>query len=793
MKLSEQWLREWVNPPLNVEQLAEQLTMAGLEVDALMPVAKVSSQIVIGQVLSTSPHPNADRLQICQIQVDEDQPLQIVTNDLNVKVGSRVPVAKIGAILSSDLTIKHSKLRGVDSFGMLCGSTEFGITGFEGVWQLPQDAPIGLSLREYMQLDDHILELKVTTNRGDCLSLQGLAREVAVLNGLNYQPHTIKPIPAVTSEKFPVQLVAPDACPQYVGRVITGINLSLPSPLWMVEKLRRSGVRSINAVVDVTNYVMLELGQPLHAFDLDRLKGAIEIRYARAGEKLALLNEQTVELNQKTLVIADQQGPQAMAGVMGGQLSGVSSNTTAIFLESAYFNPLTISDAVQHYHFTSDSAHRFERGVDPELQAIAIERATALILQLVGGQPGPLIQVTDPHYHPTRKPIQLRRSRIKRILGIEIDDAKVTQILQSLGMMVVSKSDGWEITPPSYRFDQHQEADLIEEIARIYGYNNIPTHLPEAKLNINVASENKITLTKIRQLLVDRDYHEAISYSFVPEHLQQKLDPNQVAQKLLNPISPDLAVMRTNLLPGLVQAVLYNQNRQENRIRLFEVGLCFREINQELRQPLMLGGLVSGQVLPEQWGAAARAVDFFDLKADVEAIFALLGLPAYQLAPIDTQHYPQFHPHQAANILYQNQSVGMIGALHPSLIQELEINNNVFIFELNLDLINNGLIPNFKAISKFPAVRRDLAFIFDKTITIASIQEKIVRATSGLLRNIKIFDIYQGNRIDSNKKSVAVGLIFQHTDHTLTDDEVNKEIAHIIKVLEQEFNAKLRE
>lgn len=795
MKFSEQWLRQWVNPQISTDKLSAQLTMAGLEVESVTPVANSFTDVVIGEILEAKPHPNADRLQVCLVNAGVDQPLQIVCGASNARVGIKVPVAMVGAVLSQALTIKKAKLRGVESAGMLCSAAELGLMeSAEGLLELPHDAPVGLNIRQYLQLDDNIIYLNVTPNRSDCLSIQGVAREVAAINELSFAPPPLS-LPThsdLTTDTFPVLLHATTECPRYVGRIIRDVNLRAATPLWLQERLRRSDIRSINPVVDVTNYIMLELGQPMHAFDLSKLQQHIEVRLATENEGIALLDGQEIKLNSKTLVIADAQQAHAIAGVMGGSSSGVTGATTDVFLESAFFAPSAIAYAAKHYGIQSESAYRFERGVDPDLQVSALDRATNLLLSIVGGKPGPLIEKAAlPNGSVGTKPFLLRRERIERILGVNIADAQVESILQRLGMVAVKENQGWKMLVPSHRFDIHSEIDVIEELARIYGYDQIPSQLPVAPLKIQSSSEATTRLPRMRQVLLDRGYNEIISYSFVAPALQLMLDPDHKPLSLLNPISQDMSVMRTNLWPGLVQAALYNVRRQETRIRLFESGLCFLPQANELLQESHLAGIALGSVYPEQWGVQKRKIDFFDLKGDIEALLSLTGCP--QDFSFQPGAHPALHPNKSAWICRKGAKIGYAGELHPSLQQKLELDQSVYVFELALLDLQQGVLSQYKPLSKFPSVRRDLAFVMDERTTIQALKEKILSSSDELLKDIQLFDIYRGKGIDSGKKSVALGLTFQHPSRTLIDSEINDMVQNVIAVLEQEFGAKLRE
>ncbi len=626
MKFSENWLREWVDPPIDTAALVEQLTIAGLEVGGITPVALRLQGIVVGEVLSVASHPNADKLRVCTVDTGQDEPLSIVCGAPNVHLGMRTPTALVGTEMPGGMKIKRAKLRGVESSGMLCSVMELGLAdSADGLMELPADAPVGEEIRNYLGLEDVSIELDLTPNRGDCLGLAGIAREVGVINRCPVSIPPMGPVPARIKDEFPVALEAPVDCPRYVGRVVRNINPMAPTPMWMQERLRRGGLRSISATVDITNYVLLELGQPMHAFDLDRLQGGILVRRSLEGENISLLDGSEMTLDAQTLVIADQSAPQALAGIMGGRDSAVTVDTHHIFLESAYFSPQTIAGRGRRYGIQTASSHRFERGVDFGLQRTAMERATALVLEVVGGEPGPVIERVVDDELPSRLPIHLRRSRIRRVLGMEPDAADVGEIFKRLGMQVEEKGDGWLITPPGFRFDMAIETDLIEEIARIVGYDKLPTAIPQAHLDIRQDEETRVGLPRMRQLLVDRGYQEAITYSFIDPGLQARFDPDEVPIGLSNPISADMTVMRTTLWPGLIQVLRHNQNRQQSRIRLFESGPRFIQREKRTIQEAALAGILAGPALPEQWGAPAREVDFFDAKADVAALVELAG------------------------------------------------------------------------------------------------------------------------------------------------------------------------
>ena len=792
MKFSEQWLRTWVNPAVSRDELVARLSMTGLEVDSVTPAAGVFSGVVVGEILSAEQHPDADKLRVCQVSNGGEQ-FQVVCGAPNARPGIKIPFAMVGAELGEDFKIKKAKLRGVESFGMLCSAAELKLSeDHDGLFELPADAPVGQSLREYLDLDDAIIEVDLTPNRGDCLSIAGLAREVAANYAEQLCRVAIEPVAAVHQNVRPIEILAPQACPRYLGRVIRKVDLSRPTPLWMVERLRRSDIRSIDAVVDITNYVMLELGQPLHAFDLAEIKGGIRVRMAEEGEKLVLLDGQEISLRADTLVIADHQRPLAMAGIMGGEHSGVSTGTTDLFLESAFFDTIAIAGKARGYGLHTDSSHRYERGVDWQLQRDAMERATALILQIVGGEAGPIVEAVDQASLPTLKQITLRSERINQMLGMQMSDADVTGYLSGLGLQISADGAGqWQVNVPSHRFDISLEIDLIEELARLYGYNRLPVSAPSAALNLTAKPETRGELPALRRLLVARGYHEAITYSFVEPGLNKLFDPQVEPLALANPISSDMAVMRTTLWAGLSKAVQYNQNRQQSRVRLFESGLRFvPQADGRLVQQPMLAGIACGSRLPEGWANGSDKLDFHDLKGDVEALLGQGG--ALASFRFEAAEHPALHPGQSASISRDGQLVGWIGALHPRLITDLDLQGPVFVFELLLEQIIHGRLPKFTELSRFPEVRRDIALLVDKAVQADELLADIRENAGDALKYLRLFDVYEGKGIDPHRKSLAIGLTLQHSSRTLTDDEVNAVMDKVLSSVEQRFNATLR-
>jgi phenylalanyl-tRNA synthetase beta chain len=792
MKFSEEWLREWVNPANSTDELSHQLTMAGLEVDAIESVAGEFSGILIGEVLKVESHPDADKLRVTEVTVGDKETLGIVCGAANVRQGLKVPVAVVGAVLPGNFKIKKAKLRGVPSAGMLCSASELGLAeNSSGLLELPADAPVGEDIRSYLKLNDVSIELGLTPNRGDCLSVAGIAREVGVLNQAEVNGPEIKSVPAAIEDTFSITVEAPNDCPRYIGRVIRDVNVKAETPLWMQERLRRSGIRSLGPVVDVTNYVLLELGQPMHAFDLAKLNKDITVRRAKQGEKLLLLNEQEVELDTETLVIADEKGPLAMAGVMGGAPSSVGDATKDIFLESAFFVPDCVAGRARRYGLHTDSSHRFERGVDPKLSERAMERATALLLEIVGGKAGPLHEVVSEAALPEREPIHLRHQRIARILGNEIEKSRVENILTHLDMAIEPVTDGWKVTAPSFRFDIAIEVDLIEEIGRIVGYENLPSKRPSAALHMHLQPEGRLERHDFLGLLADRGYQEAISYSFVDPSVQQRLDPDKQGIELANPISSDLSVMRTTLWSGLLPVLQHNLNRQQSRVRLFEYGLRFVRQSDEIKQENMLAGVAYGSLEPEQWGSEERKIDFFDLKADVEALLDLTRRG--EEFRFVAESHPALHPGQSARIYCGDEPAGWLGALHPALEKAFDLRGQCYLFEIKADMLYEKNVAKFTEISKFPAIRRDLAVIVDEGVTADTVLNCIKNAAPETLQNLKLFDLYAGERIDSGRKSLALGLTLQTRSRTLTDEEVDAAIELVVNSLVRELGATLRE
>ncbi|MDX1490500.1 MAG: phenylalanine--tRNA ligase subunit beta [Pseudohongiellaceae bacterium] len=794
MIFSEQWVREWVNPSITTEQLVEQLTMAGLEVDACGPVAAEFTNIVVAEVLSVEPHPDADKLRVCQVN-DGSNTVQVVCGAPNVRAGMRVPFAQVGARLvnpadDSVLKIKKAKLRGVESNGMLCSSEELGISeSADGLLDLPADAPIGTDIREYLHLDDKAIELDLTPNRGDCLGISGISREIAALNDCELKPVEIAAVAAQIQDTFPVKISAQSACPRYLGRVVRDIDVAAPTPLWMQEKLRRSGIRSIDIVVDITNYVLLELGQPMHAFDLQQLSAGIDVRMATVGEKITLLDGKELTLAADDLVIADGSGPLALAGIMGGENSGVGQGTKDVFLECAYFSALALAGRARRYGLHTDASHRYERGVDYKLQPQAMERATALLVELAGGKAGPVIEAEGEL--PVAPTVALSFAKVSKVLGVTIARDQIMQILKAIGLIILSDTEEQvEVEVPSFRFDISLDVDLIEEIARVYGYNNLPKTSPTATLALGKSKEAEIPLVRFKNQLAALGYQEVITYSFVEPALLQKIQPEIAPVPLQNPISNDLSVMRTSLWPGLINALKHNANRQQERVRLFECGQVFLRTGDVTRQPPKIAGLIYGELNPQLWCDSKKGVDFFDIKGDLESILELsMNCESYQFVK---GSHPALHSGQCAAIEFEGREVGLLGALNPALQRDLGISDRVYLFELDLATLQAASVPKAAELSKFPEVSRDLAIVIDEAVTGGEIMANVRENAGSLLVDLRIFDVYQGDAMEKSKKSIALGLTLQHPSRTLSDEDINAIIDSCVNGLEAKFNAKLR-
>jgi len=789
MKFSERWLREWVDPPVDTVGLVRQLTMAGLEVDGYGPVAGEFSGVVVARVDAVEPHPDADKLTVCTVDAGGET-LSIVCGAPNVRAGMLAPLARVGGVLPGGMKIRKAKLRGVESQGMLCSARELGLSeDHTGLMGLPPDAPVGSDFREWLGLNDVTIDVDLTPNRGDCFSVLGIAREVASINGVPLNWPALEPVAPASDVEFPIEVKAPEACPRFVGRVIKGIRPDATTPVWMVEKLRRSGLRAIHPVVDVTNYVMLELGQPMHGFDLATLEEGIVVRLAEPGEKLTLLDGRVIELDPDMLVIADHGGGRAVAGIMGGETSGVSETTTDVFFEVAFFDPLAIAGRARRLGLHTDASMRFERGVDPANQRRAVERATALLVEIAGGTPGPVMERVAESSLPPREPVLLRRSRMSMLLGREIPDAEVEGILAGLGMTVRAGNEGWEVTPPSHRFDISIEVDLIEEVARVFGYDRMPETRGMGGAGLGAAPEGRLPWARLSDTLVGRGYQEVVTYSFVDPEIQGTLFPGDESLPLANPISSELSRMRVSLWPGLIGVLRRNLSRRQPRVRIFESGLRFIIEDNELKQLMTLSGLIAGQRLPEQWGAPAALVDFFDGKGDIEALLAQ-SKGAFRF---EAAEHPALHPGQAARIWRGDRQAGWIGALHPRLARALDLEATPILWELDADVSFASELPVYKEISRFPGIRRDLAVVVGDEISAEKLVAAVRDSAGRLLTECLVFDVYKGEGIDSGAKSVAFSLILQDYARTLTDADADEVVGAVMARLESDFGARMRD
>ena len=789
MKFSLSWLRTWINLQVSLEDLLAKLTMAGLEVEAVTPVAHVISGVVVGLVESVEPHPNADKLRICRVSVSDERSLSIVCGASNVVPGMKVPTALMGAKLGPDFVIKPAKLRGVDSEGMLCSATELGLAEVsDGLMLLPQDAPLGQDIVDYLDLRDVIIELDLTPNRSDCLSIRGLAREIAAIYQLVMIPKTVSALTPHLDYRQHVVLQDSSACPRYACQYLE-IATNEPSPIWLVERLRRSGIRSVHPVVDITQYVMLEVGQPLHAFDADKLQGELCVRFALHEESLTLLDGKTVTLTPSMLVIADASGAIAVAGVMGGLATGVTPATKRILLESAYFHPNVIAGTARQLGVQTDAAHRFERGVDVDAVSEALTRACLMIHEHLGGAFAPLHVIEDLDALSSPIVIDLAAAQVKAVLGFMPELPWIKTALISLGLQCIHEEHGyWQWRVPSYRHDLKISVDLIEEIARLYGYDTLPAQVAKRSLTVSSLNETMQRQYACKRYLQSQGFHEAICYSFVSESLEAQLNANEKPYALVNPISPELAVMRTTLWGGLLLALKYNWNRQQSRIRLFELGSIFLRKADTLQQPQKLAGLALGSALPEQWGEAARKVDFYDMKALLQP-----------LLPEDTEFrlggHTALHPGRSASLYRKGQShaLGAVGELHPSIAAALDLPEGIYLFELDMADIDLAPLSAMMPFGKFPLIRRDLAFLVDKKQPIGLLLEAAKTLSGQFVKQVALFDVYQGERIAEDKQSIALRLTLQADDKTLTDDEVNQIVDKVIQGLSQQFSAQLRE
>ncbi|MDN5511303.1 phenylalanine--tRNA ligase subunit beta [Acinetobacter sp.] len=791
MKISENWLRTWVNPAIDSEKLSDQLTMLGLEVDELAPAAKPFTGVVVGEVLTVEQHPDADRLRVTTVNIGSGEPLQIVCGAPNVRVGMKAPVATIGAVLPGDFKIKKGKLRGIESQGMLCGASEIDLEDkIDGLLELPADAPVGVNIREYLDLDDNVIDISITPNRGDCFSIRGIAREIGVINQLPVTAPEITEVAASIADEKKV-VVSTEGCPRYLGRVIKNVNTKAATPEWMERALARSSIRQHSILVDITNYVLIELGQPLHAFDGAKVQGSVHVRQATAAEKLVLLNEQEVELTEDVMVIADDAKALAIAGIMGGLSSAVSDETTEIFLESAFFAPLHIAGRARRYGLHTDASQRYERGVDFELPIIAMHRASQLIAELAGGEFGPIITAEKAELLPTREAIELNQAQVDQLLGYKVESDFISDALQRLGCVVTVKAQGeWTVVPPSHRYDMAIYQDLIEEVARIHGYDNIQISLPV--IDVKLAKyQDQFELSQLRQTLVTLGYQEAISFSFADAKLEKQLNPAVNPLMLANPISSELAAMRSTLLSSLIPCVQYNINRQQSRVRFFELGLRFdyqdAQSIHDLKQIPTLALIAVGAKTAESWHGKAQPIDFFDLKGEVEEILAAGRVKVEYVR----SERSWLHPGQSAEILVDGKSIGYLGRLHPSLEDELDL-GITWVAELDQQAVLQTYVSNFTELSRFPSVRRDIALLISDKINVSEIQQLIGQTGGELLDSAWLFDVYTGQGVEEGKRSLAFALLWQHPSRTLEDAEIKSGMDNILQVLENTYQATLR-
>ncbi|PSV18109.1 phenylalanine--tRNA ligase subunit beta [Photobacterium kishitanii] len=794
MKFSESWLREWVNPAVNSEELAHQITMAGLEVDGIEAVAGKFTGVKVGQVVECAQHPDADKLRVTKVDVGAEELLDIVCGASNCRQGIKVAVATVGAVLPGDFKIKKAKLRGQPSHGMLCSFTELGIdVESDGIMELAADAVLGTDFREFLGLDDVTIDVDLTANRADCLSIAGLAREVGVLNRTEVTEPQFDVVAPTAADTISIDVKAPTACPRYLGRIVRNVNVQAETPLWMQEKLRRCGTRSIDPIVDITNYVLLEMGQPMHAFDLAKIDGGIVVRMAEQDEKLTLLDGNEAKLNSNTLVIADNTQALAIAGIFGGQFSGVSTETKDILLECAFFAPDAIRGRARSYGLHTDSSHRFERGVDATLQMKAMERATALIVEICGGEVAPIVEAESEADLPQAATIELRRIKLDRLLGHAIASEEVVEILTRLGCDVETTDAGWKATAPAWRFDMAIEEDLVEEVGRIFGYNNIPNQSPVAALSMNLHKEANLPLKRVRDLLVGRGFQEAITYSFV-EPEQQKLIVPEIEPLILPfPISADMSAMRLSLWTGLLNTVVFNQKRQQPRVRLFEAGLRFvpeQSAENGMRQEMMLAGVIAGNRSDEHWDIETNTVDFFDLKGDLEAVLELTAKDAYSFK---AAKHPALHPGQSAAIVVDGKEIGFIGTVHPELERKFGLNGRTIVFEIEWAAINTRMLPEAVAISKFPANRRDIAVVVSEDIAAGDVVAACHENGGELLKAVNLFDVYTGKGVDDGQKSLAIALTLQSTERTLEEADIAAAVESIVNALAEKFDASLRD
>jgi phenylalanyl-tRNA synthetase beta chain len=793
VRVSIDWLRDFVALDGDVERVAADLTSSGLEVEAVERAGAPVDGVVVAEVLSVARHPNADRLSVCTVD-DGRERVQVVCGAPNVAAGIKAPFARVGATLPGGRAIAAAELRGVRSNGMLCSAKELELPDdANGLLLLDADAPVGESLTDYLRLDDAILEVNVTPNRGDCFSVLGIARELAARRGVPLAPPEAKHALAASTERFPIELLAGEHCPRFAGRIVR-IGTGGRSPLWLRERLRRAGVRAIHPVVDVTNYVMLELGQPLHAYDLDKLSGRIEARFAKPGESLVLLDGRSVDLRDDVLVIADARGPVGLAGVMGGQSTAVSATSAAIFLESAFFTPQALAGRARRYGLHTDASLRFERGVDPTQQARAIERATELLLEICGGDCGPVAVAERSADVPRRPIVRMRRARASALLGTSVPDGRIEQLLERLEMKVERDAEGWRVTPPAFRFDITIEEDLIEEVGRMIGYDEIPSTPGSARAVLGRATETRVSDDRVADLLAARGYSEVVTYSFIDADLEAAVNPGVVPVSLSNPIASDMAVLRRSLWPGLIGAARQNLSHQRARFKLFEIGPQFEVVDGGVRQTTVVAALAVGSRVPEHWEGASPDIDFYDVKADVEALLRVTGR-ASDFNFVAATH-PALTPGRTASIVVDGATVGWLGPIHPNLRSKLDRpqhrTGGAIAFALQLEPVFVARVPTFRTYSKFPSIRRDLAVVVEKHVSSATVCNVAREAAGEWLREIIVFDVYRGSGVDSRRKSIGLGLILQDVSRTLTDADADQTMQNVMLRLGRELGAKIR-
>jgi phenylalanyl-tRNA synthetase beta chain len=808
MQFSESWLRTMADPGMTSDELSHLLTMSGLEVEEVEPVAPPFSNVVVGKVLEVTRHPNADRLNVCQVDAGTGTLLNIVCGAPNVRPGMKVPCAKAGAVLppgddGKPFEIRVGQLRGVESQGMLCSARELKLSeDHGGLLELPDDAPVGQNFRDYYQLNDLRFTIKLTPNKADCLSVLGVAREVSALTGVSLREPTFKPATVTSDEKLPVTISAPDLCGRFSGRIILGLNARAATPDWMKRRLERSGQRPISALVDISNYVMLELGRPSHVFDLDKIHGGLDVRWGRKGESLKLLNGNTVDVDEWVGVIADDKEIESLAGIMGGDSTAVSLDTQNIYLEAAFWHPQAIQGRARRYNFSTDAAHRFERGVDYATTVEHLERITALIVEICGQSGSTVVGPVDDHIVnlPQRAPVAVRTERARKVIGVPLDDQQIADIFTRLKLPYTQEAGVFHVTPPSYRFDIEIEEDLIEEIARVYGFENIPALPPVAAHAIRIAPESTRSLFDIRQQLADLDYQEVINFSFVEEAWEKDFADNTAPIRLLNPIASQMSVMRSTLIGSLVANVRYNLNRKINRVRVFETGAVFKRDEQVQDGPLSVAGysqpkkvaaIAYGQTVEEQWGQPARNVDYFDVKADVEALFAP-GTLRFAKAS-----HPALHPGRSANILLDGKVIGILGELHPRWQQKYDLPLAPVVFEVDAAALQQRAVPSYQEISKFPAVTRDIALLVKSHVQAQDLldafdAERQASTVGGIVQAIVLFDEYRGKGLENDEKSLAFRFTLQDTQATLNDNNVDAAMARFIEAAHQKYGAALR-